>query len=343
MASKIPLLCRSHSVQGVATIRFDISGGGAAADLTVPEGVYWLDPVYGTSIASTIPSLWGKIGYLVNNHALYKDVVVALPNDSTTGFKRVAFTGVDDATGAQFVNAQFGHANTTVEGRRIAKGIGFDPLRTTDDWDGTARGLAEGVWCPGIGEWGDQQEPKETGSVSGRTDGGLGWGLSVGQALRDAFIRFWALQEVLVWSRGQVQTPGFGSDYSFERHIWDYMTRAEKVRVYADRSAVATYLTAAMTETSLTAAVSSGAGIANGAKIWINGEQVQVLSGGGTATLTVFRPNPELHDAFDPVSADHVATYILDNDGPVSMPAWKTPRRAHNQARYDLDLPLLRG
>jgi hypothetical protein len=194
-------------------------------------------------------------------------------------------------------------------------------------------------------------------SVSIRAWDGSAYGYRLGRPMRRALLSFQGLPAVSVWARGQVNggyqrevsgdhTPPYaGYDYSFETNVWRHLVNGERVRVYSDREAVTTYITAAVGAQDTTIAVATGTGIDDEDVIWLDGEEMQVLGGGGSGTLEVLRKpeNAVAHSAYAPVSKAHVATYVLDNDGgDTSMRDLAAQSRAYNQTRWDLDIPLLR-
>lgn len=339
MASKIQRWCVSQTVKGTATI--NLYDGTTAFNITIPEGVYWCDPVYGTMATSAAPSLYGQFAYQINANVTLSCTIDGV---DTAGPAAYNFKGVDYniTGGAAAVYAR--PANCTTEGIRLLKALSLGAFKTATSTSYPA-GFMEGFWRPNQGEYGSQQEQYESMSGTVRSFSGVAYGFRIGNQLRKRVIRFSGLPQALVWSSGVVQY-GWGAtigDFSFESNIWKYASRGESVRVYDDESATHTYLSAAMTATAVSASVASGSGISDNTMIWIDGEQVYVEGGGGTTTLTVARPNPVAHSAYAPVSTDRVATYLLDNDGgQASMGEYAASRRAYNQTRYDLDVPLVR-
>lgn len=336
MALKYPRLALSHTVKGSCVVQVTTYG-----QLTLPEGVYWTDYLYGSTRLT--PNLLGEFAGQIDD----------LTTVSSTAFSWANLVGKYSLHAVCDVSLEleFGHANTTEEMRRTAKRLGFNPLRTTDDLDGSGSfgeyGIIEGHWdCPRA-EFSKLQEDQDKGNAAtSESYSGYTYGFRMGDNLKRYLLRFQSVPEVYVYSRGQVQSGATVEDWpydlSFESRVYQYLRRGEMVRLYADASATATYLTSAMTATAVTCVVQSATGIVLGDIIWVDGEEMTVEDVVGT-TLTVMRPNPIAHPAYAPVSKDFVATYVLDTDGGnVNMQEFAPARRAHNQARYDLDIALRR-
>ena len=338
MAGKVQRWCVSHTVKGTATIR--VTDGVANADTTIPEGVYWSDPVYGSLMTSVAPSLYGKFAYLLDANAT---AVCALTEASLGSvfynFRTAKYT-VTGGLGDWWVSA----AGCTTEGLRLLKPLCLRPMNDTSVLlDGEIISYTEGCWRANQGEYGSEQEQAENMGATTRSFSGYGYGFRIGEPLRRRLIRFSGLPHAFTWNTSITVYNQSQFDYSFQSNVWNYLARGEMVRVYDDESATHTYLSAALTATATSVSVASGSGISNSTKIWIDGEPVIVTSGGGTTTLKVERPFPVAHSIYAPVSTDRVATYVLDNDGGnANMGEFTAERRAYNQTRYDLDVPLLR-
>lgn len=329
MAGKIQLWCVSHTVKGTCTFRVSDGGGN---DITIAEGVYWTDPVYTTS---TIPTVCALAQTTIMLDSELGGTRTKAYTATSTPFASFYTAGIDNTT----VTFAGTHANNTAEGRRWLMRIGAGNFV---DIGSDEMGVMQGIWTPVQGEYGDQQEHPESLASVVRSYAGTAYSFRIGDPITSRLIKFSGLAERLVWANGYSNAQGLQtslSDYSFETHVWNYLQRGEKVRIYDDKTATRTWLNAAMTTTSQTATVASGSGISDNTVIWIDGEKVYVVSGGGTSTLTLARDNPIAHSVYAPVSTDRVATYVLHSD---DMGEYMPARRAHNQARYDLDVRLLK-
>jgi hypothetical protein len=340
MASKIQRWCVSQTVKGSCIINVD-DGLGNEGNATIPEGVYWCDPVYGTLATSAAPSLYGQLAYQVDQISS-PNIVGSVSSVVTvlTYFKAISYA-FTHATGDPVIEAD----GCTTEALRLWPAMSLGAYAATTglfEGGGEYISVLYGCWSPQQGEYGSQQEDAENMGGNTRSFSGYSYGFRVGDPLLRRLIRFSALPEIRVYAGAQTTSPQY--DYSFESHIWKYLSRGEMVRIYDDYSATHTYLTSAMTKTSTTAVVASVSGISAQTFAWIDGERVYVSSvDGGSLTLTIQRPNPVAHSAYAPVSTDRVATYVLDNDGGMAnMGEFAASRRAYNQTRYDLDIPLLR-
>lgn len=339
--AKIPDFCCSHTVKGTASIQ--MNGGTYTGDILIPEGVYWTDPIYGLS--ATPPNLGPRVGLEIDNANSSTTVVGNYENNAQI---YDTYTMCDDAA----VSLDFSHANTSEEGRRIAKRIGLNPIGLTADFDngGNERfhGLTEGYWYhPSRAEASKMQEDNEDGNAGySESWSGFGFSFRLGSPARGYLLSMRSVAEEYVWSRGHVQsgydTSAYPYDLSFEARIWQHLARGEMVRIYTDRSATRTYTTAAMTKTSGSVTVNSATGIAIGDKVCIDGEWCYVSNVAGS-TLTLLRGNPVTHPSYAPLSKDFVATYCLaTDDGNVNLRTFAPERRAINQARYDMDIALRR-
>lgn len=346
MAPTFPLLVASHTVRGTCTVGI-INDGGSSATITVPEGVYWTDPLIGfigSPFSGTV-DLAGQIGYLIDQ-AITPDTISAAYTLSAEGIAKTAWD-YDSGTGS----TAFRPAGANTEGLRIYPRIGASRSATSTGFSATYEaGIVHGVWGPetrperDMASW--AQGALESMTVVNRGFDGATWAHSVGQPLRRRTMRFELVPAAYARNETGLRNIGQGSidnDTTFETLMWRYLSDGEMVRVYSDRNATVRYLTSAMTATATTAAVSgSGAGLSDGETIWIDGEECYIISGGGTSTLTLDRPNPVAHPIYAPVSDAHVATYVLDNDGGnAGIGLLDLTRRAYNNPRYDIEIPLV--
>jgi hypothetical protein len=99
-----------------------------------------------------------------------------------------------------------------------------------------------------------------------------------------------------------------------------------------------------MTATATTATVASTTGVVDDSPLWIDGELMTVTNVDSSTQVTVDRFNPVAHGKFAPVSTSFVATYALDNDGGnANAQGFSARRRAYNQDRFDVSIPLVRA
>jgi hypothetical protein len=337
---KIPDFCCSHTVKGTATVQ--MTGTSYSGPVTVPEGVYWNDPIYGQS--PTPPSLGARLMSLMD--ALNASTTSINLFDNNT-IEYGAYTLTNDTNLA----LNMAHANVTAEGRRIAKRIGINGLVTTlldNAGNEKYHGVPEGYWFyRSRAEASKMQEDQDDGNAGySESDSGFGFTFRMGNPAKSYLLGLRSVPETYTWSRGQVQSgldvASNPYDLSFEARVWQYLARGEMVRIYTDSTATRTYTTAAMTAASTSVTVSSGTGLATGDKVCIDGEWCYVSNKAGT-TLTLYRDNPVSHPAYAPLSKDFVATYCLATDGGnVNLRSYKPARRALNQARYDMDIALRR-
>lgn len=334
-----PLFCASHTVRGTCTLG-TIDGTGANSTVTIPEGVYWTDVATQGHAAS---NLWSKVNALIDadDGGAYGMSVTC--SAQSLGRYSMSWDASISSSG------KFRPAGANAEGLRVYQRLGVS--RTTNSpvtfFQTVEGGPPYGVWTPGnraevMPSWTHTQGNSGT---SGEAWGGKAWTFSVGEPSKRRLIQ---LNQV---DRGRVKIEDGSinigdvdtdNDYSFETLLWPYLARGEMVRVYSDRDVTATYLTSDVTATATTLPIALGTGIANGDTIWLDGERIYVVSGGGTSTLTVERPDPWAHDAGAPLSLAHVATYVLDEDGgDVNIRGFTSQRRGSNQTRYDMSIALV--
>lgn len=341
MAVKYPRLCVSHTVRADnATIRVKSNtptNDATTAALTI--GVYWTDPVYGTAlVSSTSPCLLGAVAAIVDASAAVVGTVGKAYSTASSPAYRATF---NCASGDFSFDPT--HAGSTTAGREILRRLGCDLGAASDNvTSGNARTMpfALGVWDPVYAEVGDTDEAWDGYGGFLRTVGGQVYTSNLGNTLARRLVAFGGLSGSYTQDR-----PSDGlARYGFARIIWPYLAVGERVRYYADRSAVTTYLTSAMTTTTATAAVADRTGISANDVVCIDGEWVTVTaSGSGAGNLTVQRDNPVAHSANDPVAKDFVGTYVLDEGGgEVNRKGFAPKRRAVNQDRWDFEIPLVR-
>lgn len=342
----VPLLVASHTVRGTCTVGFNRATDGVADTITVPEGIYWNDPIYGSSV-SLAYSLQGKVASLMNTE---EGASVWTINPSGAGgiveWQETEASVLSDIT----------PATCNAEGKRILQRLGLSPstVSTPDGSGYFSGGFPHGLWDTHNGNGQYRQERNVTFPGVQRERGGVlvgfsgrAWPATVGTEEERRVITLEAVPRVAV--RDEVEavnrgTEGDDTDRTLYTLFWKWASRGELVRVYSDRSATKTYVTAAVTATATTISVASGTGLADDEVIWVDGERMYIRSGGGTSTLTVERPEPVTHPAGAPVSDAHVATYALDADGGnVNLLDFAPVRRGYNNPYYDVEIALVRA
>lgn len=343
MPTAVPILVCSHTVRGTCTIGFTRTNG-VADTFTLPEGLYWPDPVYFASV-SLAYSLQGKVGALMN----VEEGGTVWTIQPTGPHGLVEWT--ESAGGAL---AAITPATCNAEGRRVLQRLGLSPS-TASAISGTfSGGFPHGIWSP---DWGGLYTRRErTFSVPERRRerggtlvgfSGRAWPATIGANERRRTIQLSTLDRRLVRNELgtiNVGTEGDDADGTLETLFWRWASRGELVRVYSDSTATKTYVTAAVTAAATSISVQSGTGLADDEVIWVDGEQMLIVSGGGTTTLTVERPDAEAHPAGSPVSDAHVATYCLDMDGGnVTLLDFAPERRSASSPFYDVSIALVRA
>jgi hypothetical protein len=329
-------------------VGFNRAGDGAADTITVPEGLYWNDPVYGGSQLTY--SLQGRVAALMDAEegAAYWTV-------SPTGAG--GSSGIVSWTETVELNlSDITPATCNAEGKRVLQRLGLSPSRVTTPFEGSWDGGApEGLWDTGDNNGNYRAERNVTFPGVQRERGGVlvgfsgrAWPATVGAEEERRVITLEAVPRVAVRDEVGAVNVGYSGgpsdDFTLYTLFWRWASRGELVRVYSDKDATKTYVTSAVTEAATTISVASGTGLANDDVIWVDGERMLIISGGGTTTLTVERPNATTHSAGAPVSDAHVATYALDADGGnVNLLDFAPVRRAYNDPRYDVEIALVRA
>jgi len=319
--------------------------------VTLPEGVYWTDPVYGRA---DLPYCLASALFALINAADGDAVLTkaAAPNP-TTGSTLIAPPAYEyeDTTYSAPNALRVTPSTANTAGREVLTRLGFPPGTETDFAPFRGPGVVHGFWWPR-----DRQERNASwverkstmGSVL-RSPSGLAYPYTVGgigktrNVVLERVQRDWVENET-----GKINT-GFDDDLSALADtscftlFWQWAARGELVRVYSDTSAPRTYLTSAMTATDTTCVVAGATGLAEGVVIWIDGEKC-IISGVAGVTLTVIRPEPVAHPAGAPVSTAHVATYALaDDGGNVNQLDFMPQRVAPAVPYYDMDIALVRA
>lgn len=345
MAIKYPRICMGITVTGTATIRTALATVGT--NITIPEGTYWADPVYGANAdytSSTVHTI-SAIGILT---------AMITADGTDAGVYTAAMTSA--AAEAEFIPrySQIGRSASTVQilaanaanttaGRRFLRFLGWDTLT---DQAAAATILGQYVAASYDVQRGESGSPDEEADGFGatmRTGSGFSYAYDVGAPLLSRMVTFKGLRAESVKRRLGVPsiTTGGLVTWDFETLMWPWLSRGSPCRYYANTSATATYLTAALTATAVTASVNSGTGIANNTALCIDGEWVYVTSGGTTTTLTIRRDNPIAHPIYAPCSTDFVGTYVLgQSGGNVNMRGFKPERRSEGDDRWDVTIAL---
>jgi hypothetical protein len=248
-------------------------------------------------------------------------------------------------SGADTLAILASHASTTDIGRKFLNYLGWDWYTdTTASATPTAQSWAAYFKCP-LAETGDIDEKEEAFSSIVRLGGGGVYTADLGDPLPRRVVSLGALPGRIVNRRepGADNASDSNDSLAFQKLVWRWASRGELLRYYADSAATITGLSAALAKNANTCTVLSATGIAANTAICIDGEWCEVTNVGGT-TLTLLRDQPVAHPKYAPVSTDFVGTYALDSDGGnVNMSSFGPARRAVNQDRWDLDIPLVRA
>ena len=341
MAIIRPLLCCSHTVRGTATIAVLQSLG--ADTITVPEGTYWTDPAALNQpsdllkvFADLFLSTFGAGNGLASSYS-----PMAVAGTNSRGYW--AYYEPSDVTNHE---AYFGDAQTTAEGRRLARRLGLPVLTSSGVLNGDF-GTVEGIWGPTLAEFGSLQRPHYDGNggLNPSWDGHV-FPYSVGEPLRRYTLRFDGLLEAEVWAKGLVQAGTNATNHmAFETTIFQHLRRGELLRLYEDRDAeLNTVLTVAMTATATSCTVAAS-GIDATDVIWVDGECMRVTgTSGGGVVLTVQRDAPVAHPVGAPVSTAFVGTFALaEGGGDVNFGGYDPKRREYFDSRQDVDIPLVQA
>jgi hypothetical protein len=339
MAITYPLFCASHTVRGTCTIG-TLDGAGANDTVTLAEGVYWSDP----KTVGHATELLTQVNALIEAGDGGSFGMSAAYNAQTLGRYTTTWEAASSSSG------KFRPAGANTEGLRVYQRLGVSRTRNSTNtfFQVVEGGPPFGVWAPGnraelLPSWTHDDISNAASTVPSLA--GKAWTFSTGQPARRRLIELNQVDRAYVVAEaGEINVGDVDedNDYSFKTLMWPYLSRGEMVRVYSDRDATTTYLTADVSATATTFPVGSGTGIADGDTVWLDGEKAWVISGGGTSTLTVERPDAWAHDAGAPVSKAHVATYVLDSDGGnINIGGFTPRRRAANQPRYDLAIALM--
>ncbi len=340
------LMCCSHTVRGTCTFGY-VNDVAANSTLTIPEGVYWTDPLCVDAATAAIKAvdstdLVGRLAYLMD--AACAGTVDGAYQAANYGPRQVAWAASD-------ADVQFRPAGANTEGLRVYKRVGSNPTRTTTHFSGTlfATGYAHGNWGPSTRlerNFSQMESPKNT-LGSNQTWGGSAWTARLGVPLstRNIVLNTVAAAQVRN-EQGLLFNGGVGADTdgTMETTLWPYLAAGEMVRVYSDNLAVTTYNTTAMTATDTSVAVAERAGFANSSVAWIDGEQVFVVSGAGSGagTLQIERNNPVAHNKYSPMCVSHVATYVIGDGGNINAEQFAPERLSPGSPFYNLDISLKR-
>jgi len=350
----VPLFVVSHTVRGTCTVGFRDTDGATARTVTVPEGVYWTDPVYGTDVRTDY-CLASKVFSLINTADASSDLAktVVFAATSTATLDDQPYVEYGDLNYIAGPDLRITPSTSNAAGVEVLTRLGFNPSASTDINAAASAPVtvAHGYWWPR-----DRQERNtswvERKDVIGSTLRGIGgyaWPYTLGDIGRsrtvvlEAVDRRWVDDEVGYANSGVEDVAGDLRDISCFNLMWRWAARGELVRVYSDVTATRTYITSAITSTSTSCVVDSATGITDGSVIWIDGEKVIVNGIAGT-TLTLIRPFAVAHPAGSPVSTAHVATYALAQDGGnINASIYEPVRRGPAIPTYDMEISLVRA
>lgn len=357
--TKLPRLCASTTVRTAASIRAARNSGATPFTLSIAAGRYWFDPVYAGHAASDSISAVGRLTYALDTADAGNTYVCAYNSYILTELQKSinGWTGylTPSTTNFQLMPTD---AITTDAGRAFLRAWGLPTNQTIpyatlglDQWLGSLP-----IWDPVYGEAGNVREYGDGFAALFKTRGRGAYALDLGQELPRRFMEFQMLPGGTVnqaRSRGVFGDNGeeFGTsvggervgDYSLQ-WIWrELLSRGELVRYYADRTATATFITAACSATATSITVSSAAGLTANNTIWLDGELMMITSVLGSV-LTVERSEPVAHPIYAPVSRDFVGTYALDESGgDVSLRSFTPRQRTVRADFWDLSIPLVRA
>jgi len=336
----VPLLVCSHTVRGTCTIGWTGAQTSSPETTTLPVGVYWNDPIYGTS-KTLAYSLQGKVAALMDVEE-GGSIWTITPNPPP-------FIGFwDEAAG--FGGGTITPATCNAEGKRVLQRLGLSPSTSTLVNGTYDTGFYHGIWSPYDGTNSRKERNTSFPDVPRERGGALigfnrrSWPATIGTGSGSRVIVLDTVWRDLV--RDEVGRVNRGtdsdSDHTLFTLFWKWASRGEFVRVYSDKDATKTYVTAAVTAAATSISVASGTGIANDDVIWLDGERMLVTSGGGTTTLTVERPAAVAHPAGAPVSKAPVATYTLATDGGnVNLTMFEPERRRTSSPFYNVAIALV--
>lgn len=353
MSAKTPMFCCAMTVTGSAVIK--TSWGS----ITIPEGVYWTDPIYsGMAKAADVTCLLAQLA-----HQLQADL-------SDAGTYTVSY---DKDTGSVSgdTNSVYGtalsvsgstlqllpqDAVTTAMGRRILARLGYSQVAVTPSSAGTSipsGGFMAGVWTSPRPESTDIDERADTFNARIRTYGGRVYSVNFGEELRRRVVTLPAIPSKMArTARGNIDYANFltqsypDNDRSLEFQLGPAYRDGELVRYYADVSAAATYLTSDLSASASSMTVASTAQFDTAATqlLYVDGEEIGYTGSTGTTFTGLIRNNPKAHSKYAPVCEDFVATYSLsESDGNVNLAEFAPRRRAPNQDRWDFEIPLERA
>ena len=331
----IPRFATSLTVASSATIFVDGTVTGSAA-VTVAAGTYWLDQIYGTTVAAGSLCALSALCTAIEAEGYACDKSFTIKENCTVTL---------DPSSTRTIQIQPQNANTNAAGRDFLRRLGFNVVRNSPAAVATTitSGSMIGIWNPDRGESGDIDETLDAYAAATRTSGGRAYATSFGIPLYRREVTFQGLGGTHTKQRAG-QSPNGTATVAFESLLWEPLVRGELVRYYADSTATSTYLTVAMTATANELTVASTTGFAAAETIWVDGELMTCINVQSGTVLEVDRYNPVAHSAYAPVSESFVATYALDNDGGnANAQGFSSKRRAHNQDRFDVVIPLVRA
>lgn len=360
-----PAIACSHTVSGTATLRF--YNGTTEYYVTIPEGVYWTDPlIYGGFLDSVTdsPDLVGRLCKAMTDRVSSASYVYTSgTNNSPDALGNPAYYSIfnDGATGT--LAFRMGSVVTpnpiTDAGRLIARRIGINQLATdptsSPAVDYTASAYMHGYLNMLRGECVDLDGTWLGWGVANQALSNKTYGGSRGEPSGRKVLCFDALPRVQ--SRKRIATAPTAStnpDVSFESAIWYWLSLGESIHYYSDIGKDTGFLKVAMAKNDVTLTIdqfslSVFGAVATGDMLCVDGENMRVQSAaapsGGNIVVTVYRREPVAHAKYAPIAKNAICgTFRLDRSGGnVSLEKFMPKRRAAWEDFWDYEIPLMQG
>ena len=339
MAIKQPRLCAGIVVTGSCTI--SILVGATPYTVTITPGTYWLDPICSGIVAAGTLDALGIFTNLLDTAdtgGTYTCAYSAPFNDGEIN----SFASSITRSAATF-SIRGSNAATNAAGRRFLRFLGFDALADATAAITLTSKIAPAIWDPLRGEDKSPEEDPSGYGVVVQTENGTAYGADIGDPLYRRLVSFPGLKMSSV-KRNNSAILTSAQWANFESVMWPWLSNVNPVRYWADKNATQnTYLAAAMTAADITFTTPVVSAYANDTMICVDGEWMEVHSGFGTTTTTVYRDKPVAHGKYAPVSTDFVGTYLMDNSGGnVNQGGFKPERRSESDPRFDMTIALIR-